>query len=123
MRAITLSPDPRSAGAARAFVRSVIEGHVADTDDAVLLTSELVSNVIRHAHTDVTVEVEVGPPVRVGVRDGAAATGAFRALMERPTWPETSSVTGRGLSLLRALSSSFGLDDDESGGKVVWFEL
>lgn len=89
-----------------------------------LLTSELVTNVIRHAHTAVTVAVEPGPPFRVEVHDGVAATEAFRDLIARkpPPAPHTAS-SGRGLSLLHDLAARFGLDDDPDGGKVVWFEL
>jgi anti-sigma regulatory factor (Ser/Thr protein kinase) len=48
---------------------------VSDVACAVLLTSELVTNVVRHARTDATITVDVGPPFRV--EDQAlAATGA-----------------------------------------------
>lgn len=123
MRAIKLTADPRSAAQARAFVRSAIEGRVADTDDAVLLTSELVANVIRHVGTDLTVEVYEGPPIRIAVTDGFPPTDELRALMERPVWPPASAVSGRGLSLLHELAARVGLDARPGGGKVVWFEI
>jgi hypothetical protein len=49
--------------------------------DVVLMTSELVANVVRHARTDVMVAVDLGPPTRVEVRDGATATDAFRDMV------------------------------------------
>jgi hypothetical protein len=88
------------------------------------MTSELVTNVIRHANTDVTVSVEPGPPFRVEVHDGAAAGDAFRELIVRkPSAVSHSAPSGRGLSLLHDLAERIGLDDDPNGGKAVWFEL
>ena len=89
-----------------------------------LLTSELVANVVRHADTDVTVTVRVGPPFRVEVHDGVAATDAFRAMVaEPPPTADVSSIRGRGLGIVHTLATRIGLDDDPDGGKVVWFEL
>ena len=89
-----------------------------------LLASELVTNVVRHAGTDVRVRVLNGPPFRVEVHDGVAATVAFRKMIaEPPPLVGTRSVGGRGLALVRNLAVRFGLDDDADGGKVIWFEL
>ena len=95
---------------------------VDDPDPVVLMTSELVTNVVLHANTEVTVSITRGPPVRVEVRDGAAATEAFRKLIGASAMPGPSSTGGRGLALVRALASQVGLEDDPNGGKIVWFE-
>jgi anti-sigma regulatory factor (Ser/Thr protein kinase) len=88
------------------------------------MTSELVANVVRHTESQVTVTVRPGPPVRVEVHDGIAATDTFRRLVSTAgRMPEASSPGGRGLALVRELASKIGLDDDPDGGKVVWFEL
>jgi hypothetical protein len=52
------------------------------------------------------------------------STDAFREIVtaERPL-PNASAVSGRGLHLVRSLSTRVGLDDDPDGGKVVWFEV
>jgi anti-sigma regulatory factor (Ser/Thr protein kinase) len=123
MRAITLTADPHSAAQARAFVRSAIGAHLSDPEDAVLLTSELVANVVRHVGTDLTVEVDEGPPVRIGVRDGLAPTDELRSLVAQPIWPAAAATSGRGLRLLHELAARVGLDEVPGGGKVVWFEL
>lgn len=121
---LRLPADLSSASRARSFVEQTLSGRVDDVAAVVLMTSELVMNVALHANTAVTVTVRDGPPVRVEVHDGVAATDAFREMMaaDRP-FPEASAVSGRGLHLVRSLSTRVGLDDDPDGGKVVWFEL
>jgi len=71
---LTLPADLGSISEARAFVAQAVEGVVDDPDPVLLMTSELVTNVVLHANTDVTVSITRGPPVRVEVHDGAAAT-------------------------------------------------
>ncbi len=69
---------------------------VGDAEPVLLMASELVTNVVLHANTDVTVSITRGPPVRVEVRDGAAATEAFRALISASAMPSPSSTGGSG---------------------------
>ena len=124
MDSLTLPADPGSVARARAFVLEKAVGHVEDLEAAVLMVSELVTNVVRHARTEVTLRVETGPPLRVEVHDGVAASDAFRALVtEHPPLKEVSGVEGRGIGLVHRLATRIGLDDDPDGGKVVWFEL
>jgi hypothetical protein len=79
--------------------------------------------VVRHARTDFTVRLVVGPPFRVEVHDGVAATDAFRSLIERPAPMAVSTAdSGRGLGLVHRLAARVGLEDEADGGKVVWFE-
>jgi hypothetical protein len=77
---LTLPAHARSISEARSFVTRAVHDVVDDADPVLLMASELVTNVVLHANTDVTVSVTRGPPVRVEVRDGAAATDAFREL-------------------------------------------
>lgn len=124
MRSLTLPAEPKSVARARQLVRQTAPDHAEFTAAAELCTSELVANVIRHARTDVTVTIRLGPPFRIEVHDGVAATDAFRALIHAP--PPTaavSSIGGRGLGIVHSLATRIGLDDDPDGGKVVWFEL
>jgi anti-sigma regulatory factor (Ser/Thr protein kinase) len=74
MEAVTLPADATSPSVARSTVRGALV-HIEDgiRDAVVLMTSELVANVIRHANTEVRVNVDLGPPVRVEVHDGVAA--------------------------------------------------
>ena len=108
---------PASAGQARRFVESVLEG---DLDHlsyaATMLVSELVANAV--LHTGSTVEVVVTPGadrVRVEVHDGSAQ------LPIRKHYSNMSG-TGRGLLLVERMAEEWGSDRTD-GGKVVWFEL
>lgn len=120
---IKLAASTQSVASARRFVRANVPGDV-EIDDLVLVTSELVSNVVEHARTEVTVTVEVrAETVRVLVQDGSAATQTFRELVAAPPAPvPTSSLRGRGLATAKALTTSFGLTDVDDG-KVLWFEV
>ena len=83
--------------------------------DAVLLTSELVSNAVLHARTPFEVEVTGAETVRVVVRDGS------------PDPPEVANpgpdeTGGRGLLLVHSLATRWGYEVTPTG-KSVWFEL
>ncbi len=123
MTSLDLPPHLSSVARARSFVSELASGRVSDVDAVALMTSELVGNVVRHTASDFTVRVDVGPPFRVAVRDGQAATDAFRALILEPPPVPVTSIGGRGIGLVHALAERVGLDDDEGGGKVVWFEV
>jgi anti-sigma regulatory factor (Ser/Thr protein kinase) len=119
-----LANDVRSVAAARQFVHDEIAGRGFDHDAALLLTSELVANVIRHANSDVTIRVDVERCLHVGVQDGAAATDAFREILFSANNVVPVAVRGgRGLPLVRLLADRFGLEDAPGEGKIVWFEL
>ena len=65
----------------------------------------------------------MGPPFRVEVHDGVAATEAFRMMIgERPPLAASDVVGGRGIRIVHDLATRIGLDDEDDG-KVVWFEL
>jgi anti-sigma regulatory factor (Ser/Thr protein kinase) len=126
VESITLSPEPRSVWTARQFVRKLLTDRDLDTAVAELLTTELVSNVVRHAETDIAVMVGFDTCVRVEVHDGLAATDAFREVLRSPLMDVPPDSPGRrGLPLVRHLSARFGLADEPGvwDGKIVWFEL
>jgi anti-sigma regulatory factor (Ser/Thr protein kinase) len=126
VESITLGAEPGSVATARRFVLARFAERDLEPSVAVLLTSELVSNVVRHAQTQLAVVVRFDPCVRIEVHDGAAATDAFREILERThTHMPVESTGGRGLPLVRGLASRFGLADEPGRwkGKVVWFEL
>jgi anti-sigma regulatory factor (Ser/Thr protein kinase) len=116
---VTYSGRPESVGDARRFVgTSLVEaGLQRILDDARLVTSELASNVVRHARTGFTVTlVVVEGSLLLSVRDWAApypVTGTTDRLAER----------GRGLMLVEALSESWGVTPADGGGKSVWARL
>lgn len=115
---IELPPHPSSAGAARRFVITALHrlGMDAHSELAELLTSEVVTNAVLHARTSIALEVTpVAAGVRVDVLDGSPRAVRRRDYSEEAT-------TGRGMSLVEALASSWGTDAT-AGGKKVWFEL
>lgn len=83
---------------------------------AVLLASELVSNAVLHAGTEVEVVVRVRPD-RLGVE--VHDQGRGRAVRRRYS---ATSGTGRGLVLVDELSRDWGTVAT-AAGKFVWFEL
>jgi anti-sigma regulatory factor (Ser/Thr protein kinase) len=115
----------RSAGHARDFVRAGLQADTssAQLDDVLLLTSELVTNAVVHARTDlhlgvtwdgssvlVTVQDQGPPPDRERVR--ATVTSDFE------------EESGRGMAIIAALATDFGWRLLPDGvGKVMWFVL
>ncbi len=119
---LTMPAEAANVKKARDFVESAIADHVDDPAEVLLMTSELVSNVVGHVGSAVTITVRDGPVVRIEVHNHEAATQAFRDLLHHSERPANTSPTGRGLGLVHTLASRVGLDDDVNGGKVVWFE-
>ena len=118
-RLVTLPPAPDSAGHARRFVSDVLRASAADAyvDTATLLTSELVTNGIVHAHTDLRLVVEATATwVRIEVSDDNPH------LPTRREYDDTA-VTGRGLEMVELLADDFGMEPIEGDGKRVWFRL
>jgi anti-sigma regulatory factor (Ser/Thr protein kinase) len=123
-------PEPTAAAAARRFVRDtlqawVVTGAAADghglVDDAVLLTSELVTNAVVHAGTPVQVTCRLADgAVEVVVRDGHPARLVPEAAESEPSPAERTG--GRGLLLPAALASAWGVAYGRSS-KAVWFRL
>ena len=119
MRAsLDLPPDAASVSVARIWVRVILDDwHAADvSDEAVLLTSELVSNVVLHARTSMTVTLEhADGRLRVSVTDTSMLPLA-------PREPGMYGPSGRGLRLLGEVSAHWGVDVLPEG-KRVWAEL
>ncbi|MGW4564742.1 SpoIIE family protein phosphatase [Streptomyces sp. NPDC004561] len=122
--AATFEPVGRSVATARSFVRDTLQGWgFADiVDDAVVLTSELVTNAVVHAgthaevlclRTDVGVRIEVAdryPEREVPLQHSASPMGS----------PDREG--GRGLQLCAALATRWGVDYTPTH-KHVWFQL
>ena len=143
MATAAYQPVPAAAAAARRFVRDTLRswelsGDHGDpggrderaerdelVDDAVLLTSELVTNAVLHA----------GTPVRVTCRllgdlsDGAVEIAVLdrRPAQLRPDLPHNAAeaaerTSGRGLQLPSELASAWGVTYARAA-KAVWFRL
>jgi len=112
----TFRCQPGSVTAARGFVRDLLRDYSRETVDAAeLMTSELATNCVKHANTDFELIIDLRDEIRVEVRD----TGRGRPLPRSPTPQEPS---GRGLRIVEAMSSSWGIVPSSSG-KSVWFTL
>jgi len=89
-----------------------------DRQDAALLVTELVSNVVDHVggEANLTLEVSVSEDwLRIAVADGSSVRPVVQELShERPR--------GRGLRMVQAIADRWGAEDHQ-GGKRVWFEL
>jgi anti-sigma regulatory factor (Ser/Thr protein kinase) len=125
MDELSLAAELLSVALARDFVRAALAGRDVDTWVVELLTSELATNVVRHAESAFTVMIAFDEHVRVEIHDGAAATATFRDLVAHPPAFSEDRPGGRGLPLVHRLSSRFGLDDEPGvhDGKIVWFEV
>ncbi|WP_086726077.1 ATP-binding protein [Streptomyces carpinensis] len=111
-------PRPDSVPAARRFVRNTLAGTPPDVvDEAELLVSELVTNAVLHAHTEVE--------VRAWARTGRVHVRVRDREPHRTVAPHSRGLeagTGRGLQLVEDLAAGYGVECD-SCGKTVWFEL
>ena len=91
-------------------------GYDAVASDAALLTSELVTNAMRHASPPYAVEVlDLHGGVLVTVEDSG------HGLPER-RWPPPEAVSGRGLGIVDSIAAEWGAWPVDHG-KVVWFRL
>ncbi len=123
-------PEPAAVAAARRFVRETLqswlaveqapEGHGL-VDDAVLLTSELVTNAVVHAGTPVQVTCKLADGgLEVLVRDSLPAS-MVPGLVKDQDVP-ADSTSGRGLLLPSALASAWGVTYGQAA-KAVWFRM
>jgi len=118
-RRISLSAGPTAPARARRHVRAVIcaWGVPVDETIAVLLTSELVTNAIRHeAGESVLLAISsVGGQFRVDVHD----TSCFLPV---PVHGPADTESGRGLMLVASLATKWGFYPTLAG-KAVYFTL
>jgi anti-sigma regulatory factor (Ser/Thr protein kinase) len=115
---IELPAAPTSPATARRWATDRLEswGEADLVDTVTLLVTELVTNVLLHAHTPCELRIEKGERLRVEVVDGSGRVPEQRRLDGEITG------SGNGLLLLGALSDDHGVMIDPTG-KRVWFEL
>ena len=110
-----LAPHPTAPRAARDLVsRALVDWRLSQQiPDACLVVSELVTNAMIHAGTDIDVTLaEHRRSVRVAVRDHNHVLPVERR--------GRSDEHGRGLGIVAELASAWGVLPHSDGGKVVW---
>ena len=114
-----LGRDAASPRAARRFVTEALRMWDLDelADSVTLLVSELVTNAVVHAGSDVEVLVRLtGETACVEVTDSSQAAPA-------PRQAALDDSSGRGLALVEAMARRWGVRPLPGGGKTVWFEV
>lgn len=115
---VSVAAEPRSASVVRRFLRDTLTNWDASaySDAAELVLTELVTNAVLHAKTDIVVRVDLG---RGGLR--------LEVMDRSPRQPiarhySSEATTGRGLALVDAVAERWGVQPD-GDGKMVWAEL
>ena len=117
---IDLPPTAASVPAARHLLLDILRAWDVpqDRDDAALLVTELVANVVDHVQGEACLTLELACSdgwLRISVADGSSIRPVVREL-------EHEQPRGRGLLLVRSIADRWG-SEDHRGGKRVWFEL
>lgn len=112
---------------ARALVRTALADidAPADSDTAELLTAELVANAVEHTDRRAPIELVVellANGCQVEVRDGDPRPPGDLTAGPDDAHPDPWQEHGRGLLLVRTLSSACG-HRPTAHGKAVWFTL
>jgi anti-sigma regulatory factor (Ser/Thr protein kinase) len=117
---IDLPPVSASVPASRHLVLELLRAWDVphDREDAALLVTELVANVVDHVggEADLTLELSLsGSWLRIAVADGSSIPPVVRELShDRPR--------GRGLRMVQSIADRWGAEDHR-GGKRVWLDL
>ena len=118
-RGVTLPSSPRSVGLARHHVKEACTaaGWMGPLDAAALLVSEVATNAVLHAYgPEIHVEVSATPHhLRVEVLDGSPD-------LPLPRRAGDGAENGRGLALVEALASGWGVTST-ADGKTFWFTI
>ncbi|MBB5111035.1 SpoIIE family protein phosphatase [Micromonospora echinospora] len=127
VRRVRLPADRRTPAAARAVVRTMLlEARLPELlNEALLLTTELTTNAVEHARTELDIEVEADPNgLTVTVTDFASGPVDELIVGVRNTTSDIAEVAtrGRGLLLVDHFSSRWGTTYLPTG-KGVWFRL
>ncbi|MFF0226808.1 ATP-binding protein [Streptomyces sp. NPDC004629] len=123
MHAFDLPATPASVGAARRAVRALLTSWGIDDevrDNAVLVTSELVTNAVNHSASErIACRLHsAAGRLRIEVEDQNRA-----AALPAPRRPDPDDQSGRGLLLVEALSRDWGVTGTHRSARVVWAEL
>jgi signal transduction histidine kinase len=115
VQTLRLGPHPTAPRASRDFVsRALLDWRLSRRIPAAsLVVSELVTNAVIHAGTDIELTVsEHRRAIRIAVRDHGAELPVERR--------DASAEHGRGLTIVDGLATAWGVLPHADGGKVVW---
>jgi anti-sigma regulatory factor (Ser/Thr protein kinase) len=114
----TFENQPASVPAARRFATGALRGLSADLVEAVeLMVSELATNCVRHTSGEFEITIEQTPrEIRVEALDDGRGRPRLRS-------PGPAEPHGRGLLIVNALSSDWGVDVRDQHRKAVWFTV
>ncbi|GHF43975.1 magnesium or manganese-dependent protein phosphatase [Streptomyces mashuensis] len=114
--------EPERIAEARQHVRDLMHDWPDEDqrDSAVLMVSEMITNVLVHTDGDAVLVAEIsGPPGRRCVRVDVADSSDE---LPHPRHPGELASSGRGLVLMELLAGAWGVDP-RGEGKNIWFEL
>src|SRR3954447_26788844 len=121
---IALADDARSPGRARAWTEMWLDSWGIDDDGVTtLLVSKLVTNAMKHARATSTLTLAVAAGmIEVGVTDGGSPRLVIPAQRDVTARGSTRviSESGRGLMIVEALATDWGVTP-AGRGKKVWF--
>ncbi len=113
---LPLAPEPANVAVARRFVlEQVPQADASSRDYLSLLTSELATNVVVHARTQMRVVLLLA--------GGEAVVGIHDLDLGRREIVTHERDGGRGLKIIGAVASAHGQTGYATGGKVMWFRL
>lgn len=114
-----LNPTPSAPSDARKFVADVLAGHEA-VESAKLIISELVTNAVRHGGRDAgRVSVVVGRDHRDDQIRLEVSQARHSGFLYHDREPGHLGPTGRGLMIVNAVASDWGIDSDTGSVWVV----
>jgi anti-sigma regulatory factor (Ser/Thr protein kinase) len=114
----TFTADSDAPRGARRFVVETCQlwGEHNLVDDAAIVVTELATNAVVHAHSELVVAVSlIEEGLRLAVRDSSQ-------IPPEPRHPPLTAFRGRGLEIVAAIASKWGAEAN-GDGKVVWAEL
>ena len=113
---LPLAPEPMNIAVARRFVLDTVPLADPDCRDSLsLLTSELATNVVVHARTQMRVVVLL--------TSDDAVVGIHDLDLGRQEVVTHERDGGRGLMIIDAIAAAHGRTGYPTGGKVMWFRL
>ena len=118
---LRLPPELTTPAFARAAVAAMSSGLPEEVvSDVELLTTELVTNALKHATASQSEQIIVRLVLQDRVRVEVIDPGP--PFDPRPVRPDPGSTTGWGLFLVDTVATSWGVEP-EGRGKKVWFEV